>query len=969
MTTTVNYTADFAGNFTALATAFTSFGSDLTVSSTGLTLQAGSTTTSIVLSASEGSSDYKGHPLTIGGTTCLITAYNTGTKTATISARAGYPAAFGSAPSAGTAYTIDSANVVLTIGPSASGVNKWTNGSALTLGSITTSPTCAIKLKGATAQSFVQRLGTNTTGDMALPVCITGAAINISVANVTVEDLHFWNQTNSAFLPTVAITVRRCVFQCDQNNSSDFGIYAAAGGTFENNLYYGTSVQSRPAAFGGATTDKGSVYYTVGDIPILGDTITATDCAFYGYTGTNTYTGSGTSGSFGITMVRCASHFNLSTIGGVTVIPLTGLFVSTSSPVDFRPAGSSALLSAGGAPGSATDYYGVTRNLSASAIGLSENGFSPPAVKNVVYSVAYNGDIPNLIPNGVVASASWSSGVATITTAVAHGLAIGRHVLMYMNNNAYTTSGYYQTANNVNSTYGVLQVTITGTTTFTYPVVSNPGTIPASTMWVAQIANTVLGGVGADITYYQQFLTCPSTAADSSHIVLDSSVTSICVGHAVQLNTGVICLITNFDSTTHVAQVSALAGYPANFGTVPQSGDSYTIFPVNVTFNIDQSASGNTLWSYLIFCPNAGALNIGPCVTSPTCAITLNGSTPFNRNVALGTITSSSSAVGIKNGDGVSTVTDHTAVLGLGTGNVRLQRIQLWDAGLNQGDGCILPINDIATVVTVDKGILRGDNATDDEQHSPFVGQSSFAFNGTIHFINVGMASKDFKAATQIQTSNFILDHCTVINTANVIAHSVGSTSSGSSTIVLDSVTGIQSGALAGGDGSYVSCVDVPSAIPVGTIVASISSNTITLSTAAGAGATTTAIIPTGAKLLFGVLSLGSGNPATVRNTAVFGMQTPNLSAGFITAAGSVTDSNPVGIPGFTTVSYPSQFRLASGVFGGTVDMRPLVGNALQAGVNLPSVTDDIYGAPRAAIPTIGCVEFGAQTQQIFIMS
>lgn len=971
MTTTVTYAVNFAGDFTTLAAAFAGFGSDLTVSSTGLTLQAGSTTTSIVLSASEGASDYKGHPLTIGATTCLITAYNAGTKTATVSARAGFPAAFGSSPSAGTAYTVAAAAAVLTIGQSAAGNNLWTNAGTLAMGAITTSGSSTITLQGATAQSFAQPLRVNTTGATAMPVCITGsnAAVTIAPANVIVNDLHFWNQTNSAFTPAAAITINRCAFECDQNNGSDFGILGSGGGTLDNCLFYGTSANSRPAAMDGATAFNGCLFFTNGDIPLLCNNAVATDCAFYGFTGSNTYKGAGNDGNFGCTMLRSAAPSNISTVGGITTIPLAGLFVTTTAPVDFRPQGGAAILGAGGAPGSPTDYYGVTRSLTASAIGMSENGFSPPAVQAVTYSVAFNGDIPDPAPNGTVASASWSAGVATITTAAAHGLAIGRQVLMYLNNNAYTASGYYQTPNNISSTYGALAVTITGTTTFTYPVVSNPGSIPANTLWVAQITNTMLGGLAADLTYYQQSLTCPSTAADSSHIVLDASVSAACLGHPVQWKTGTICLITGFNASTHTASVSALAGYPANFGGVPQSGDAYTVFPATVTFNYGLSASGNTLWAYDIFCPNAAAINVGPCVTSSTCRITLAGILPFNKNVALGTIMSSGSAVGIKNGNTISSVSDHTAVIGIAAGNLDILLLQIWDAGLNQGDGCLLLNDNVAAPVTVTQCMLRGDNATDDEQHSPFVGQSSFTFSGGITFTNCGMASQDFRAATQIQTSNFTLLSCTVVNTANVIAHSVGSTSSGSSTILLDSVAGIQSGATSGGDGSYVSCVQVPGSIAINTIVASISGNTITLGAFGGGSSPTTAIIPTGSTMLFGVSALGSGNPATVKNTASFGMQTSVVSAGFITATTSATDSNPLAISGFTTMAYPAQFRLASGVFGGTVDIRPLPGNSLQIGASLAGVTTDIYGSPRASIPTIGAVEFGGLAQQTFVIT
>jgi hypothetical protein len=158
-------------------------------------------------------------------------------------------------------------------------------------------------------------------------------------------------------------------------------------------------------------------------------------------------------------------------------------------------------------------------------------------------------------------------------------------------------------------------------------------------------------------------------------------------------------------------------------------------------------------------------------------------------------------------------------------------------------------------------------------------------------------------------------------------------------------------------DAAYMTCVEVPTAIPLNTLLKNISGSTITLCDISGNPVNLTATIPAGSTLLFQVRVGTTGQQCSATNTAFFGMLTPYNPDYSFTATNCLTDSNPQAHAGFTVVPYRQQLRLASEVFGGRVDGRPLPGNVLQAGTYLAQVPTDIYGVTRRNPPTVGAIE------------
>ncbi|MDE2105059.1 MAG: hypothetical protein KGL39_47915, partial [Patescibacteria group bacterium] len=84
-----------------------------------------------------------------------------------------------------------------------------------------------------------------------------------------------------------------------------------------------------------------------------------------------------------------------------------------------------------------------------------------------------------------LASLAWSNGVVTATTSAAHGFATNLHIPMVI-------AGASPTGYN-----GTFTATVTGTDTFTYPLLSNPGSettagtyLPESTNELNQMATT-----------------------------------------------------------------------------------------------------------------------------------------------------------------------------------------------------------------------------------------------------------------------------------------------------------------------------------------------------------------------------------------------------------------------------------------------------------------------------------------------
>src|SRR5580658_1478033 len=192
-TATVTYAVNYAGDFTTIAAAFSGIGSNLTATSTGNLTGVSSSSSVVQLSVLEGATDYTGHPLTIGATTCLITSYNTSTKVATVSARAGYTANFGSTPSTGSSYTIADVAVVMNVGQSSAGNNAWSV-SSLTLPAITTSSTNSITINGVTPWNNAQKALLNASGSVSQPVIIlANGTTTITPANVTINNIQYYN--------------------------------------------------------------------------------------------------------------------------------------------------------------------------------------------------------------------------------------------------------------------------------------------------------------------------------------------------------------------------------------------------------------------------------------------------------------------------------------------------------------------------------------------------------------------------------------------------------------------------------------------------------------------------------------------------------------------------------------------------------------------------------------------------------
>lgn len=974
VTYSVAYTgADFASYITATAAA--SIGSNFTVSSSAKTLQAGSSSTVIHLAASEGATDFLGHPLTIGGVTCLITAYNTSTQVATVSARAGYPASFGSSPSAGTAYTIADVAVVVNIGQSAAGSNLWTDSSGnWTISGITRDSTHTLTINGATAwTSNVNKypLRRNLNGDTNQPVLIystnaggTGYLIlDSTVANGTViNDLQFYVssfgqgsvvQNPSAAAGTSVVTFNRCWLQAINPTASGIinamgafnncviatdnapnYIAVGYGSVYNNCLIYGYAISST-ASSAAYATGFGAI---LNECFIVGCAALVNPGSFSGYSGA--------------TFTRCYSDLAGTGVTQVTAAnQIAALSGQTSAALDLRPKSTGGLPGNGGAPSTVTDLYGVTRSVSASTVGPVENAVAVPALQAVSWDVNYAGAITDVAPNGTVSAYSWSGGTATVTLGT-HGLTVGG-VYQIAICNASNSSGYF----------GLFNATALNSTQVTYAVASSP-TPPANpAQWVCYLFNTLLGvcGGAADLTYFQSGLTCSGTAADSSHIVLDASTAASVIGHPVQYQSGNICIIGNYDPVTHIATVippPTGSGFFANFGTTPQSGQAFTIFPMSVEFAIGQSAAGNTLWNKTILgglaggFGNSGAINFGPVTTSPASFVKLRGTTAYNKTVALGTPANNGSAIVIKNNS------DHTAVIGVGCDNLVISQIQIYCSGNNQEDGCLLALSGAGSVAMTNV-VLRGDSGTDDQAHTPWFGQSGFNFS-TVAATNCAFVATDKRNLTGgTAGGGFTAKFCMLASTCNV-STTVSTTVASGTTIVVASNAGITAG-----DVSHAGSYLIHPNISDGANVLSISGSgpyTLTVQ-----GGSITGSISAGAAIQLDNMEWANlqtvGSPTmTSASTAFLGMGRPvKATPAVATYATCATDSiSATGISGLTnSISYAAAVTAGSGLFAtGTVDCRlPVASPLIAAGTYDAAVPLDIFGQTRPNPPAIGPAE------------
>lgn len=383
-TATVNYSVAYNGDFTTPAAAFTAIGTDLTVSSTGHTLRSGSTTMVINLATAESTKDFTGHPLTIGATTCLITSYNTSTQVATVSALAGYPAAFGTSPSSGTSYTIADVAAVLTIGQTSSGNNAWylSGATTLTLSGITTSSTDTITLQGASGWDKTVELQDNEDGIVTQPPFFDTTApygvycMNISVNNVIVKNLQFANQADGgglSYTGSGSIVINGCMLEVTSDLASNHTalqlIGSAGTATVINSIIY-NSAQTGYGAFTGDA--NGSFYgctflgFSTSLASVGSGTTLCVDCAFL-----NCATGPWVdSYSAPVTFTNCITDISNS----FSITPVTpGTSILSQSDPDFRVTSGSALANVGTTDSHLlVDIFGVTRSLSTPTVGVME---------------------------------------------------------------------------------------------------------------------------------------------------------------------------------------------------------------------------------------------------------------------------------------------------------------------------------------------------------------------------------------------------------------------------------------------------------------------------------------------------------------------------------------------------------------------------------------------------------------------
>ena len=232
-------------------------------------------------------------------------------------------------------------------------------------------------------------------------------------------------------------------------------------------------------------------------------------------------------------------------------------------------------------------------------------------------------------PSAAISSIAWAGGVATVTTAAAHGLGSGgvRQVTI----SGASPSGY-------NGTYWC---TMTGTTTFTCPLTGNPGTETTPGTYVAQFTQAVLqpmllptpnnmpGPYANDATAAAAGVPVGAVyedAAGVSHVLLsvtgttggDGGVTSLGgLTGAVICGTNVTCSSGTISASTYTlpaATSSTLGGVKPDGTTIANSGGAISVG----TIPGSAIGSGTVSASYL---PAVSGLSGSPSATQLSTAI------------------------------------------------------------------------------------------------------------------------------------------------------------------------------------------------------------------------------------------------------------------------------------------------------------------------------------------------------------
>ena len=963
MSTAVNVSIGITGDFTtisAMISSITGNGSTtLANSSTGKTIGTGSTTTAVQLSSSE-TQDFTWHVLTftsgaLNGVSCFVGSYNTTTKIATIIAAGGYSGTLASAPVSGVSYTIADINpLTLTFGPSSSGSTpNLYSGSGFTL----PSSIVADASHGIVLASSIGWAGLggypwypNTSGNGVLPICISAnsayvTAFTVNTQYTTINDLCFSNNGGSGLAVGAHNILNRVTVVTGAVNTHHAIDNGGDPVTLNNCLLVAPNSGNSRLIKGNTPTANGTTfiggqyafdnYYT---------SIAATNCAFFGQGsgyvtgGTNTFTG-------------CAGDRS-GTTGVTNVGTLASNFVSLTN--DFRPLSGAGIINSGTSPGSlTTDAYGVTRP-NPTTPGAVQTGYLAPALKSFTYLVDYStGDITSMAP-AWTGTGSGTGAVVTIVSTITGSLAPG-DIIAFKNPNGNAGQGYQD--NCVILSFG------------TYTTVGGTGTVNIDRSYGTAFATTNMQVcafsrvTGADLTYYQSGFTCPSTAADSTHIVIAAFLqTASVIGHPIQWKTGNTCVCTAYNPSTGIATVAAGpsgAGFNANFGGTPQNGDAYTVYPMALTFNQGLASSGNNEWSLTYYQAGGTGSICWACQTSASSTITWTSVVKWTAPQQLGTINGSGATqpaiINLTTGD-----TDHTSIVSVQSpcNNLLIQGLQFYIdldlAGGEEGGACFVGGGANPTTAVKIYQCTCGGYISDDLAHiHPAVlglGGTGWVFDTCVLYCRGNSYWMEYllDAAT--------LKFCTVVVTQSAVQTVATGVSSGATTITMNSVTGIVAGTpLLYNRGMVVS--DPLGNIPAGTYVQSIAGNVITLSAA------TTGSVATNATLYFGATNLvanGSvSDPIVATNCAFFGAAIPVSTSSTITSSNNACDvPSAVAGSGFTGgLNFANQFNSAFNVIAGTLDVTPKAGNGLGVGAYDATSTVDIFGTAR---PSSGTVTAGA---------
>lgn len=972
-TTTITIAVNYAGDFTSPGAAITSLvGSgttNLTASSTGHSSQATSATT-ITLASAE-SADFTWHTIVCDGQTQFIASYNTTTKVATLGANAalGTTGTWATTPPSVSSYTIADCAIVMNWGQSSSTSNAWSlGGSVLSLSGVTTSATDTILIQGTTAYSGA--LSLNANGLTASPVFITGTSTNAtftsSVNYLTVKNLQFQGASQGG------------ACQNSGNNCTYSGCWFDYPTTVAHNVYAMSSQGTTTLFINCVATGAVGVANNAGIVQISGSgsgygciTIGFNNVALYGATwfGCAAFSTASLNGTF----TDCVTDLVSPPSGCTHVASGISVASQTVGAYDLRPLSSGPLIAACATNANLlTDIYGVTRPTGGGTpitVGAAENGVTLPGTTVIEWDCGYATSSPGTIPNiclaGFVSTFAWTGGTATLTTASPHGIQTGALFQVVVTETEVTNNWTY---------IGI--ATATGASTFTYPIASNPGAAPGTTTWTCMVLDTYFGRASGAINtgYLSTGSTCPSTAASSTQMIVAATEAASMLGHVIQWKTGNYCVITAANGNTitvgggptifgSATPPCTLAGNPitlsTNFGGTPQSGDAYTIFPSNHTFNIAGPSFGSHFWTLFGQGMNTslGANNNGGCiqigtatVTTPT-DLTINGIYAYSKTVPLGSMADNGSAVVFNLAPAAGI--DHCAVMQVDC-NCTVSNLQLWDSGTSESEGAIQG----AGAITLINTLARSDSSTNDQAHG-VVNTGEGATSLTM--INSGVITTATNNNKLIQNTNTVtskfsgaLSTCTEVTTATTLV------SSGTTLYVANTA----------------SVVPKPGPSPFGMYVyhpnVSLGANVLSIPNAGTIvlqGGSITGTISVGATVGFvGAAAADYAGPSavlTAESSTFFGAQVPGGASGTLATqsfTGCLTDTTaPMSSPSGLTqgASFANSVSAAAGLFAtGTIDLRLKTGSPLiAAGVYDAAVPTDIYGQTRPNPPSAWLAE------------